>query len=133
MIQNNYKKGKNNSRAASVFNETHIFGSEYSFLIYPEKRKKKFEFIWATQNPMNKKNVCQLTIRNTNRFEYYITQQLLNDVNVSRCHTETLSYENMFIPFKYTLLLFSRFYFLGYKYEGHDFLRAGAFVPPELA
>ena len=98
-----------------------------------KKRKKKFEFIWAAQNPMNKKNVCQLIIRNTNRFEYYITQQLLNDVNVSRCHTETLSYENMFIPLKYTLLLFSRFYFLGYKYEGHDFLRAGAFAPPELA
>ena len=41
MIQNNYKKGKNNSRAASVFNETHIFGSEYSFLIYPEKKEEK--------------------------------------------------------------------------------------------
>ena len=72
-------------------------------------------------------------IRNTNPFEYYIIQQLFNDVNVPRCLTENLSYQNIFIPFKYTLLLFSRFYFLGQKYKGHDFLRAGAFssvAPP---
>ena len=56
-------------------------------------------------------------------------QQLFNDVNVPRCHTENLSYENIFFPFKYTLLLFSRFYFFGHKYKGHDFLRAGVFGP----
>ena len=28
------------------------------------------------------------------------------------------------------MLLFSRFYVLGYKYKGHDFLRAGVFAPP---
>ena len=74
-----------------------------------------------------------MIIRNTNPFEYYIIQQLFNDVNVPRCLTENLSYQNIFIPFKYTLLLFSRFYFLGQKYKGHDFLRAGAFssvAPP---
>ena len=70
-----------------------------------------------------------MIIRNTNRFEYYIVQQLVNDVNVPRCHTENLSYENIFIPFKYTLLLFSGFYYFGQKYKGHDFLRAGAFAP----
>ena len=38
---NNYKHGKYNSCAASIFNETHIFRREYSFLIYTEKRRKK--------------------------------------------------------------------------------------------
>ena len=70
-----------------------------------------------------------MIIRNTNPFEYYIIQQLFNDVNVPRCHTENLSYENIFIPFKCTFLLFSRFYFLRHKYKRHDFLRAGAFAP----
>ena len=56
-------------------------------------------------------------------------KQLFNDVKVPRCHTENLSFENIFIPFKYSLLLFSRFYGLGYKYKGHGFLRAGAFAP----
>ena len=65
----------------------------------------------------------------TNRFKYYIIQQLFNDVKVPHCHTENLSFENIFSPFKYSLLLFSRFYFLGYKYKGHDFLRADAFAP----
>ena len=35
----NYKKGKNKSCDASTFNETHIFRSQYSFLIYTGKRK----------------------------------------------------------------------------------------------
>ena len=44
------------------FQWNHIFRREYSFLIYTEKRKE--EKIWirtiilATQNSMNKKNVC---------------------------------------------------------------------------
>ena len=70
-----------------------------------------------------------MIIRNTNQFEYYIIKQLFNDVNVPRCHTENLSYAIIFISFKYTLLLFSRFYFFGCKYKGHEFLRAGAFAP----
>ena len=74
----------------------------------------------ATQNSMNKKNVCWLIIRNTNRFKYRIIQQLFNHVNVLCCHTENLSFGNIFIPFKYSLLLFSRFYVLGYKYKGHE-------------
>ena len=42
---NNYKDGKYSSCAASIFNETHIFRREYSFLIYKEKRKEeKLEF-----------------------------------------------------------------------------------------
>ena len=99
------------------------------------KQKRKEEKIWiriivlATQNSMNKKRVSQLIIRNTNQFEYYIIQRLFNDENVPCCHTENLSYEIIFIPFKYTLLLFSRFYFFRHKYKGHDFLRAGAFAP----
>ena len=56
-------------------------------------------------------------------------QQLFNDVQVPRCHTENLSFENIFIPFKCSLLLFSRFYVLGYKYKRRDFLRAGTFAP----
>ena len=99
------------------------------------KQKRKEEKIWiqinvlATQNSMNKKKVSQLIIQNTNKLEYYIIQQLFNDENVPWCHTENLSYEITFIPFKYTLLLFSRFYFFRHKYKGHDFLRAGAFAP----
>ena len=49
--------------------------------------------------------------------------------NVPRCHSENLSYENIFLPFKYTFLLFLRFYFFAHKYKGHDFLRASAFAP----
>ena len=56
-------------------------------------------------------------------------KQLFNDVNVPRFHTENLSFENIIIPFKYGLLLFSRFYVLWYKYKGHDFHRAGVFAP----
>ena len=42
---NNYMNGKYNSCRASIFNETHIFRSEYSFHIYTEKRKEeKIEF-----------------------------------------------------------------------------------------
>ena len=42
---NNYKNGKNNSYATSVFNETPIFRREYGLRIYIGKRKKKkFEF-----------------------------------------------------------------------------------------
>ena len=56
-------------------------------------------------------------------------QQLFNNVKVPRCHTENLSFENIFIPYKHSLLLFPRFYVLGYKYKGRDFLRAGTFAP----
>ena len=70
-----------------------------------------------------------MIIQNTKPFEYYVIQQLFNYVNVPRCHTENLSYENIFFPFKYTLLLYSRFYFLGQKYKGHYFPRTGAFAP----
>ena len=43
--RNNYKNGKYNSCAASIFNEAHIFRREYSFLIYKEKRQEeKIEF-----------------------------------------------------------------------------------------
>ena len=70
-----------------------------------------------------------MIVRNTNPFEYYIIQQLFNDVNVPRCHTENFSYENIFFPFKYTLLLFSWFYFFGHKCKGHNFLGPGAFAP----
>ena len=38
---NHYKNGKYNSCATSIFNETHIFRREYSFLIYKEKRKEE--------------------------------------------------------------------------------------------
>ena len=38
---NNYKNGKNNSCAASIFNETHIFRRESSILISTEKRKEE--------------------------------------------------------------------------------------------
>ena len=42
---NNYKNGKYNSCAASIFNEKHIFRREYSFPMYKEKRKEeKIEF-----------------------------------------------------------------------------------------
>ena len=70
-----------------------------------------------------------MIIRNTDPFEYYRIQQLFNNVKVPRWHTENLSFENIFSPFKYSLLLFSWFYVLGYKYKGHDILRAGAFAP----
>ena len=46
---NDYKNGKYNSCTASIFNETHIFRKEYSFLIYTEKRKEgktEFEQSW---------------------------------------------------------------------------------------
>ena len=66
-----------------------------------------------------------MIIRNTNRFEYYIIQ-LFNDVNIPRCQTENLSYENIFILFQ---CYFLQFYFLGHKYKGHDFIRAGPFAP----
>ena len=36
---NNYKNGKYNPCAASIFNETNIFRREYGFLIYAENRK----------------------------------------------------------------------------------------------
>ena len=58
---NNYKNGKNYSCGASIFNKTHIFRSEYSFLIYTEKKEEKIwirTIILATQNSTNKKNVC---------------------------------------------------------------------------
>ena len=57
-----------------------------------------------------------MIIRNTNRFEYCVIQQLFNDVNV-----------------KYTLF-FSRFFFV-HKYKGHDFVKAGvsASVAPPSA
>ena len=59
--------------------------------------------------------------RNTNRFEYYIIQHLFNDINLPFCHTENLFYKNIFIPFKYTLLLFSRVCSLGTNLNGTIF------------
>ena len=57
---NNYKSGMNYSCAASIFNETHTFRSEHSFLIYAEKRKEEKKLnsnnILATQNSMNQKS-----------------------------------------------------------------------------
>ena len=67
---------------------------------------------------MSKKNVCLLIIQNTDRFKYYIIQQLFNDVKVPRCHTENLSFENIFIPFKYSLLFFHGFMFWGTNIKG---------------
>ena len=58
--------------------------------------------------------MCELIIRITKRFEYYIIQQLFNDVNVPYSRTEDLSYENIFILFKYTLL-----HFFAHKYKRH--------------
>ena len=52
-----------------------------------------------------------------------------NDVSFPGCHTENLPYENTFILFKYSWLVFSSFYFFGHKYKGHNFLWAGAFAP----
>ena len=103
-----------------------IFRSKYSFLIYTEKRKeeKKIEFeILATQ------------IRNTNRFKSYIIQQLFNDVNVPRCHTRNLSYENIFITFKNTFFFFHAFIFLGTNMKGTIFpgrVRSHPSHPPQL-
>ena len=76
-----------------------------------------------------------MIIRNTNPFEYYIIQQLFNDVNVPRCHTENLSYENIFFPFKYILLLLSQFCFLGTNIKGTIFsgrVRSHPPHPPQL-
>ena len=67
---------------------------------------------------MSKKNVCLLIIQNTDRFKYHIIQQLFNDVKVPRCHTENLSFENIFIPFKYSLLFFHGFMFWGTNIKG---------------
>ena len=38
---NNYNNSKDNPCAAPNFNETHIFRSRYSFLIYTEKSKEE--------------------------------------------------------------------------------------------
>ena len=62
-----------------------------------------------------------MIIWNTIRFEYYIIQQLFNGVNVPRCHTENISSQNIFIPFKYTLLLFSQFIFSDTSIKGTIF------------
>ena len=59
-----------------------------------------------------------MIIWNTIRFEYYIIQQLFNGANVPGCHTENLSSQNIFIPFKDTLLLFSLFIFLDTNIKG---------------
>ena len=53
---NNYKNGKNSSCAASIFNETYIFRSERSFLIYTEKKEEKIwiqTILLATLNDLN--------------------------------------------------------------------------------
>ena len=47
----------------NLFSMERIFGSEYSFVIYTDKkeRKKKFEFeqsSWRHKLSINKKNVC---------------------------------------------------------------------------
>ena len=57
---NDYKNGKNNSGAASVFNEPHIFNE--ASLSISEKRKEEKNWTrtntLATHNSMNKENVC---------------------------------------------------------------------------
>ena len=134
---NNYKNGKYNSCTASIFNETYILRRECSFPIYTEKeRKKKFEFEQSSwrHKILLIKVIC-LIDNSKFEFEYYIIQQLFNDVNVPRCHTENLSYENIFFPFKYTSLLYSRFYFLDTNIKGTIFsgrVRSHTSQPPQL-
>ena len=63
-----------------------------------------------------------------------IIQQLFNYVNVPLCHTENLSYENKFIPFKYTFRLNRRFFFHAFIFLGtniKDTIFSGAFAPVE--
>ena len=127
----NYKNSKNNPCAASIFNETHIFRIGYIFLIYNEKRKEEKQiWIWtiilATQNSMNKKNAPKLIIRNTNRFEYYLIQQLFNDVSVfSLSHRKHFLWAYIHLV-QICFVPFSRFHFFR---PLHDFLRANAFAP----
>ena len=68
---NIYKNDKNYSCTLSIFNETHIFRNKYSLLTYTEKRREEKNWIWAiilaTQNSMNRKNVCWLIIRITKK------------------------------------------------------------------
>ena len=52
---NNYKNGKYNSCAASIFSETHIFRKEYSFLIYTENRKEENTASLSIQKTERKK------------------------------------------------------------------------------
>ena len=92
---NNYKNGKNSSCAASIFNETYIFRSERSFLIYTEKKGRKN---LNSNNPLG----------DTKRFKYYIIQQLFNDVN-----TVVIQKSFLMRIFSSRLnIIFSHFYFL---------------------
>ena len=112
----------------------HIFRREYSFLIYTEKRKEeKIEFELSSWRHKIQLIKVMCLIDNSKYWPIPIlhnnTTTIYNDVNVPRCHTENLSYEDIFFPSKYTLLLFSRFYFFGHKYKRRDFLWEGAFAP----
>ena len=64
---NIYKNDKDYSCAASIFNEAHIFRDECSLLTYSEERREEKNLIraiiLATQNSVNRKNVCLLIIR----------------------------------------------------------------------
>ena len=118
-----------------------VFRSEYTFFIYTEKRKEEKIWIWiivlATQNSMNKKKVSWLIIRNTNRFEYYIIQQLFNDAN-SMFLVDT---QKTFLMRMYSSRLnilryfFHSFIFLGANIKGTIFsgrVRWHPSHPPEL-
>ena len=85
-----------------LFSMRHIFLEENTASLSIQKKESKKKLNSNNHTGDTKFN----HYRNTNPFKYYIIQQLFNDVNVSRCHTENFSYENIFFPFKYNLLLF---------------------------
>ena len=113
-----------------------IFRSEYSFLIYTEKRKEGKNWIQtvilATQNSMNQKNVCEPIRILHNTFEYYVIQQHNTTTNNMQAFlvviqktflTRIYSLHLNILCFFFTLLVFWA------QIKWHDFLRAGAFAP----
>ena len=111
---------------------SHLFSMKHIFLgvstasssIHKKERKKKLEFeqsFWRDKIQWIKRMCVKLIIRNTNRCKYYLIPQLFNDVKVPHCHTENLSFENIFSPFKYSLLLFQGFIFWGTNIKGTIF------------
>ena len=107
---NNYKNSKYN-HVQHLFSMKHIFLEENTASLSIQKKEGRKNWIrtiiLATQNSFNKSNV----------FNW-------------------LPYENIFFPFKYTLLLFSRFYFLGTNIKGTIFsgqVRSHPLHPPSLS